>query len=131
MKRRSTRPTISSSQSRKVLPPQRPTRAGVPADVPQFLFRHRALQEGIPVADHRKQRSNFDQLVVLAISRHLRMDEATGRAQPLPETGRFHVAILHLNRPALVALRLRRLYELLMDRKRLVQAENPNSNVLS
>ncbi len=59
------------------------------------------------------------------------MDEATGRAQPLPETGRFHVAILHLNRPALVALRLRRLYELLMDRKRLVQAENPNSNVLS
>jgi len=59
------------------------------------------------------------------LSKHLKLEEATGRLQPLTETGRFHIALLHLNRPALVALRLRRRYhELLRERQRLIEAEN-------
>lgn len=56
---------------------------------------------------------------------HVRFEEATGLLQPLTETGRFHVSLLHLNRPALVAFRLRRRFaELLLRRKRLVDEEN-------
>ncbi len=59
------------------------------------------------------------------VSRHVRLDEATGHVKPLTEIGRFHIAILRLNRAPLVALRLRRrFYELLVDRKRLLDAEN-------
>ena len=59
------------------------------------------------------------------ISKHLRLEETTGQLLPLTETGRFHIAILHLNRAGLVALRLRRrLYHLLLERRRLVEAEN-------
>jgi hypothetical protein len=58
------------------------------------------------------------------ISKHVRLEETTGRAQPLTETGRFHIAILHLNRAGLVAFRLRRrFYELLLQRRGLVEAE--------
>ncbi len=59
------------------------------------------------------------------VSRHVRLNEATGRLQALTETGRFHITLLRLNRPALVALRLRRrYYELLRERQRLLEAEN-------
>ena len=59
------------------------------------------------------------------ISKHVRLEEATGQVQPLTETGRFHIALLHLNRAALVAFRLRRrFYELLLKRRELVEAEN-------
>lgn len=58
-------------------------------------------------------------------SKHLRFDETTGQLEPLTETGRFHVAVLRLNRPPLIALRLRRRYhELLLERMTLVEAEN-------
>jgi hypothetical protein len=43
----------------------------------------------------------------------------------LTETGRFHIALLRLNRPALIAYRLRQRYhELVAERKALVEAEN-------
>jgi hypothetical protein len=59
------------------------------------------------------------------VSKHLRLEGTTGRLEPLTETGRFHIAILHLNRPALIALRLRRRFsEVLLERKELVEAEN-------
>jgi len=58
------------------------------------------------------------------VSKHVRLEEATGQVQPLTETGRFHIAILHLNRAALVAFRLRRrFHELLLERRELVEAE--------
>jgi hypothetical protein len=56
---------------------------------------------------------------------HFRLDTATGRLQPLTETGRFHIALLHLNRPALVLYRLRQHHEaLLTARVELIRAEN-------
>ena len=59
------------------------------------------------------------------ISKHVRLEEATGQVQPRTETGAFHIALLHLNRAALVAFRLRRrFYELLLKRRELVEAEN-------
>jgi hypothetical protein len=39
---------------------------------------------------------------------HIRLDENSGRLEPITETGRFHITLLHLNRPALIACRLRR-----------------------
>jgi hypothetical protein len=36
---------------------------------------------------------------------HFKLDEAAGLLVPITETGRFHIALLHLNRPALVAHR--------------------------
>ncbi len=38
---------------------------------------------------------------------HVRLNGRTGRLEPLTETGRFHIDLLHLNRPALVEHRLR------------------------
>ena len=59
------------------------------------------------------------------VGKHVRLREATGQLEPLTETGRFHIAILHLNRVALVAFRLRRrFHELLVERRGLVEAEN-------
>lgn len=46
---------------------------------------------------------------------HFRADAQTGLLEPLTETGRFHIALLHLNRPALIASRRRRTRELLMQ----------------
>jgi len=44
-----------------------------------------------------------------------------GRLDPLTETGRFHIALLHLNRPALVSYRLqKRLIELREARRLLL-----------
>jgi hypothetical protein len=55
---------------------------------------------------------------------HLRLDESTGRLEPITETGRFHIALLHLNRPALVAYRLRQRHmKMLEEREELLEAE--------
>jgi len=57
---------------------------------------------------------------------HLRLNDATGHLEALTETGRFHITLLHLNRPALVAHRLRRRRaELRAARQQLLEAENP------
>jgi hypothetical protein len=58
------------------------------------------------------------------MSVHVRFLEAKGELEALTETGRFHIALLHLNRPTLVAHRLRRrFHELLRERRELVEAE--------
>lgn len=55
----------------------------------------------------------------------LRRDESTGLLEALTETGHFHITLLHLNRPALVAHRLhRRRAELREAKQRLMEAEN-------
>jgi hypothetical protein len=41
------------------------------------------------------------------IRRHLRENDQTGELEPLTETGRFHIELLDLNRPQLVAHRQR------------------------
>lgn len=59
------------------------------------------------------------------LSAHVREDPQTGHLASLTETGRFHLAVLQLNRPALVAHRLRhRLVTLLAQKQRLLEAEN-------
>jgi hypothetical protein len=59
------------------------------------------------------------------IYEHLREDRDTGLLQPMTETGRFHVAILQLNRSALVEYRLRRhLSVLLAERLDALLLEN-------
>lgn len=59
------------------------------------------------------------------VGKHLVSVQTTGRLEHLSETGRFHITLLHLNRPALVDLRVRRyFYELLRERRRLMDAEN-------
>jgi len=56
---------------------------------------------------------------------HLRLNESTGLLEALTETGHFHITLLHLNRPALVAHRLRRRRaELREARQQLLKAEN-------
>jgi len=42
------------------------------------------------------------------LDQHMRLDEYNGWLRPLTPTGRFHMALLQLNRPALVQYRLRR-----------------------
>lgn len=42
------------------------------------------------------------------VSQHLGPVSHTGELEPITETGRFHVQLLQLNRPALVRHRLRR-----------------------
>ncbi len=55
---------------------------------------------------------------------HVRFDMTSGELIPLTETGRFHIVLLHLNRPALIAYRLRNRYqELLRARNELLEAE--------
>jgi hypothetical protein len=59
------------------------------------------------------------------LAQHLRLQEQTGELEPLTETGRFHIVLLRLNRPALVAYRLhRRLAGLLAAKQRLLEVEN-------
>ena len=58
------------------------------------------------------------------VAKHVRLDMTSGELIPFSETGRFHIALLHLNRPALIAYRLRSRYqELLQARKGLLEAE--------
>ena len=59
------------------------------------------------------------------LQEHLRLDQSAGRLEPVTETGRFHTVLLHLNRPALIAYRMRqRRVELLAARKELLEEEN-------
>lgn len=46
---------------------------------------------------------------------HLREDESTGRLEGLTATGRFHIAVLRLNRPALIVHRQRRYLAVLLE----------------
>lgn len=57
--------------------------------------------------------------------RHCRLDGTTGTLEPLTATGRFHIALMRLNRPELIALRLRRRRHLLqIARADLLAAED-------
>lgn len=47
---------------------------------------------------------------------HFRLDERTGLLVPYTERGRLHIAVLHLNRSALVAHRLRQLVVRALER---------------
>lgn len=59
------------------------------------------------------------------LTHHLRLSQRTAEIEPLTETGRFHIALLQLNRPALVAHRLqKRLLMLLAEKEQLLQTEN-------
>lgn len=58
-------------------------------------------------ADKEAGRSVLNPLID-QFSEHLRIHESTGSVEPLTETGRFHLSLLRLNRPELVAYRLRR-----------------------
>lgn len=56
---------------------------------------------------------------------HVRMKHQEGRLDSLTETGRFHITLLHLNRPALVTYRLQKqLVELREARQLLMEDEN-------
>lgn len=56
---------------------------------------------------------------------HLTKSEETGRIQALTETGRFHIALLRLNRPQLIEHRLaRRLLDVLNEKQRLLEQQN-------
>ena len=56
---------------------------------------------------------------------HFVINTATGMLDGLTETGRFHIALLHLNRPQLVTYRLRgRLFQLIEARHEMLQDEN-------
>lgn len=55
---------------------------------------------------------------------HLRLNARTGEVEPLTTTARFHVALLQLNRPALVAHRLQKqLVRLLLEKQELLEGE--------
>ena len=59
------------------------------------------------------------------VAAHLRRNDRTGQLEPLTETGRFHIVLLHLNRPELVAYRLRQSLTLsLVARQRLLEEAN-------
>jgi hypothetical protein len=71
----------------------------------------------------RRQRVLHPLLDDLAV--HLVEDEQTGRMKALSETGRFHIALLRLNRPQLVAHRLaRKLQSVLGEKQRLLEQQN-------
>ena len=61
---------------------------------------------------------------------HLRLNAQLGMLESLTETGRFQIALLHLNRPQLVEMRLaRRLRELIAESCRLLAEENESLRV--
>ncbi|MBU0511937.1 MAG: HNH endonuclease [Chloroflexi bacterium] len=56
---------------------------------------------------------------------HLIEDEQTGYLQALTETGRFHIALLRLNRPQLVGHRLaHRLQNIMREKQQLLAQQN-------
>ncbi len=58
------------------------------------------------------------------LAKHVRLNTQTGRMEPLTNTGQFHIALLYLNRPALVAYRLRQqLAALLVAKQRSLEVE--------
>jgi hypothetical protein len=60
-----------------------------------------------------------------AVAVHLVEDEATGQLLGLTPTGVFHITVLRLNRPQLVAHRLaRRLQRILEEKIRLLEQQN-------
>ena len=70
-----------------------------------------------------QQRVLHPQLDDLAV--HLVEDERTGHLQGLSETGRFHITLLRLNRPQLVAHRLaRKLQRILGEKQHLLEQQN-------
>lgn len=59
------------------------------------------------------------------LSEHIREELSTGFLQPRTPTGRFHIMLLQLNRPALALNRLRRrLAAATAEKERLLEAEN-------
>ena len=64
------------------------------------------------------------------LSAHIHENRRTGELEPVTATGRFHISLLQLNRPALIERRLRRrLAELLTEKQRLSEAENAQLRV--
>jgi hypothetical protein len=59
------------------------------------------------------------------LAAHIREDENTGRLEGLTATGRFHIAALRLNRPALLVHRQRRYLAILLE-ARLAQTLTEN-----
>lgn len=58
------------------------------------------------------------------LSAHFQLEEESGRLEALTDTGRFHVHLLRLNRPGLVSMRLRKLFQsLLAARQILLESE--------
>jgi hypothetical protein len=73
--------------------------------------------------DHNQGRRILHPLID-RIDEHMRLDEQTGCLRPRTETGRFHITLLQLNRPALVQHRLRRrMFEWLLERRELLEDE--------
>ena len=63
------------------------------------------------------------------LAAYFRENRHTGELQPLNETGRFHIALLQLNRPALVEYRLRKqLAVATAERQRLLESENAQTS---
>ncbi len=59
------------------------------------------------------------------LTAHLAENEQTGHMQALTETGRFHIALLRLNRPQLVEHRLiRRLHRVSSEKRDLLEQQN-------
>jgi hypothetical protein len=59
------------------------------------------------------------------LAAYTRENRYSGELEPLNETGRFHFALLQLNRPALVEYRLRRLLAVAIAKKQqLLECEN-------
>ncbi len=51
---------------------------------------------------------------------HIRLVEESGRLDAVTDTGRFQIRLLHLNRPALVAMRLRKQFRSLLDARQIL-----------
>jgi HNH endonuclease len=60
-----------------------------------------------------------------SVTVHLRENLQTGHLEPVTDTGRFHIAVLRLNRPQLIDRRLtHRLFHLLSEADQLLRSEN-------
>ncbi len=58
------------------------------------------------------------------LTAHLIEDEQTGHMRELSETGRFHIALLRLNRPQLIAHRLaRKIQKVLGEKQHLLEQQ--------
>lgn len=58
------------------------------------------------------------------LAEHLHLNTQTGEVSALTETARFHIELLQLNRPALVANRLQKhMALLLLETQQILQAE--------
>jgi HNH endonuclease len=79
----------------------------------------------VPDADDQEHGRRVLHPLLDDVSFHVRLDDRSGELKALSETGRFHITLLQLNRPALVRHRLRRrLMALTEERERLLSAEN-------